>query len=268
MQFVHRISFSANEKQVKKFNEVGVDIDIGFTTFVIKESDKNWTIVRELLSDIDVVDFLTTDFTRAEINQAKLFAIGCNRHQGYPQPENEFGYLDQVYDTSNCCKTCGFGRGKQKNPFRFTREPKWGKANILQLNWIYDEFFTTPVFYQMVFKPIGLNYREVVHHKNNTTLATVVQLIIPEIDVSLKMPESSATESCMECGNFKFQPWSRGYIPPLDQTVDLDIFKPNTLFGSGGESRKLVLISAALHRTLSEKAAKSLRFYPIETVDA
>jgi len=265
MQFSHRISFSADAGHVKKFSDAGIQLDLGFTTLIIKESDEKWPTVQPLLKDIGGVDFLTTEFTRSELDDAKYFAMSCSRHQGYPQPENDLGYVDLVYDTSSCCKACSGGKRPQKQSFRFIREPKWGSFEILQLNWVFDEFFVTSELYDEVFQPFGIDRRDVIHHKSNAALSSVFQLVIPEVDVLLDMPEDSVIETCNTCGGIKYQAWERGYIPPLSnvEKLDLDIFKPNTPFGSGCESRKLVIVSARLRSILKSKGVKSLLFHPL-----
>ncbi|MFK8082286.1 MAG: hypothetical protein AB8B97_18520 [Granulosicoccus sp.] len=264
MQIVHRISFTADEQLVARFKSHGVDINIGDNMRKVKESDKAWPLFKEVVKERGRFGIVTTEFTKGEVKSASLVEMATSRHQGYPQPEGDFGYLDQVYDTMQYCKSCGLGPLPQIDSFRFRGEPKWGKNEVLQLNWVYDELFVTPQLYEQVFHPLGIENWQVIHHKRDVHLETVVQLRIPEVDVSFDMPEGFATETCTVCRKNKYQPWVRGFLPSLTAPVDLDIFKPSTIFGSGGKSFRSILISSDLCSTLIERGARGLLMKPVK----
>ncbi|MGS2727906.1 hypothetical protein ACU8DI_15295, partial [Psychroserpens sp. BH13MA-6] len=59
---------------------------------------------------------------------------------GYPQPEDDFGYMELTYEPNIGCPTCHIGI-KQNNPFRFRSEPKAKNSQFIGLNWVFDQIF-------------------------------------------------------------------------------------------------------------------------------
>jgi len=64
----------------------------------------------------------------------------------------------------------------QKAPFRMRGEPKWGTKHILQMNWVFDEFFVRIEVWDKVFRKFGIEKLPVVQHKTDKPLESVVQL--------------------------------------------------------------------------------------------
>src|SRR5262249_23183770 len=106
-------------------------------------------------------------------------------HHGYPQPEKDFGFLHMTYDPTSLCR---LGTGAvQMAPFRIKNEPKWGRRGILQLNWIFDEYFVRPEVWHGVFQPLGVRCRPVLLHSTGNEAASIVQLDIDTyIDVGVE----------------------------------------------------------------------------------
>ena len=42
-------------------------------------------------------------------------------------------------------------------------EPKWGRRGVLQLNWVFDEYFATPEVWASFFEPHGIECRPVMN---------------------------------------------------------------------------------------------------------
>jgi hypothetical protein len=97
---------------------------------------------------------VTTEFSKEEIDSARWIEVGA-WHHGYPQPEDDFGYLRATYDLSEWCDACGIGL-KQKASFQMKGEPRWGRRAILQLNWVFDELFVTPEVWSASSSPVAL----------------------------------------------------------------------------------------------------------------
>jgi hypothetical protein len=117
----------------------------------IDEASDAWPAVRDWLTRHRAVDFVTTKFSSSEIAEAAWLELQPEWHHGYPQPnEGEFGYRRATYDSSDWCDECWMGL-KQNAPFQMKGEPKWGRRGILQLNWVFDEYFVTPEVWSSVF---------------------------------------------------------------------------------------------------------------------
>ena len=148
-----------------------------------------------------------TSFSKAELGQARFLAMYPLAHHGYPQPEDDFEFMSVTYDPDLYCKSCCVGL-RQRAPFLMRNEPRWGKKSILQLNWVFDEYFTKPDAWEKVFKPAGISCRPVLHARSKKILETVVQL---QITKSAELYLSAVPfELCKTCGSKKFARVTRG----------------------------------------------------------
>jgi hypothetical protein len=189
---------------------------------------------------------------------ANYYGIDPTWHYGYPQPEDDFGFLEATYDLSGYCSKCAVG-ARQNEPFRMKKEPVWGRRSFLQLNWVFDEYFTKPEIWQKHFEPFGIGYREVVLHKNGAVLDSVVQLDIPAIaDVELI---NQQYEICDICHSKKYHPRIVGFYP-RPETTHAEAFKSSAYFGSGSKAFRQVFISQAVFAPIYAAGLKGIEFSP------
>ncbi|WP_155826377.1 hypothetical protein [Leptospira alstonii] len=149
---------------------------------------------------------------------------------------------------------------KQKLPFQMKKEPKWGRNGILQLNWIFDEYFTTPEIWMSVFQPIGIACRPVIDRKG-VELKTVVQLVVKE---EVGIVTTFLREKCSSCGRMKFLPVTRGPFPPLEERPLASMVKTKEYFGSGGSAHRSVLISQQLTQILRLQKVQGAAVKPVK----
>src|SRR5262249_12226062 len=174
-------------------------------------SHASWLAISEWIKRQRAVDVVTTKFSKSEIAAARWFELVPAWHHGYPQPdENASGYLNVTYDLGDYCQECGIGL-KQKAPFRMKAEPVWGRNGVLQLNWIYDEFFAKPDVWKKIFEPYGVDLRPVLNTVGDE-LETVIQLVPTANEVDIATDELTA-ETCRQCGLIKYLPTTRGAFP-------------------------------------------------------
>lgn len=229
-----------------------------FGTFDIKEDDPRWPAISRLVRPLDMLDIVSTEFTRGELMASKCCAVSSGWHEGYPQPEGDGSYLTKAYDIDNYCEACGIGL-EQKAPFRMKGEPKWGNRSFLSLNWIYDELFTTPEIWKSVFEPIGVERLPVWRPVKDKPLDHCVQLVIkPEVE--LNIPDGHRLELCKSCGRVRYAYFERGPCPgPIVSRLP-PLFKSVQYFGSGHSSHKQVMVSAELYRELDARKLTGLSF--------
>ncbi|MCY2980388.1 MAG: hypothetical protein NTU79_17115 [Planctomycetota bacterium] len=278
MEIIHRLAFNArkNELQTKTLDEMRIkfafhvlpspaslEAPAGLVTLDIAESDPRWTLVKELSRQWNCIDQVYSTFTRTDLEQAEYLAIVPRWHQGYPMPDNNGGYLDKTYRGHLGCAICGVGR-LQVEPFRMRSEPKWGRKNMLQLNWIFDEFFVTPVVFTNVFLPFGIQCREVLNYKSGKPLETVVQLCVSQV-ASDSRRHSEYDAICEECGRGKFFPHVRGFFPTFCPTDGSPIFKTDEYFGSDGSAWQAIIITKKLYRAMEDSGVSGVGFYPMES---
>lgn len=263
MQIIHRISVASNSDIQRELAHLGISVaDGGFVSFDVDESNKSWPELEEWIARRRAVDVPSTKFSKKEIADARWLELVPDWHYGYPQPDEDvFGYREATYDVSNSCDRCGVGM-KQVAPFQMKGEPKWGKRSVLQLNWVFDEYFVTPSAWALAFEPHGIECRPVL----NTTggeLRSVVQLVVRgEVAV---VTEGLATEEadCSRCGRTKYSPVARGRFPALKETPATAMVKTKEYFGSGASAHKRVLVSQAVARSLTAGKLRGASFRPV-----
>lgn len=271
MRFVHRIGLSATPSQLRELEALGVTArapegtrlpadSLSFVAFDVDEDHPNWSKLRRLFEQWKASDFLRTEFTKNEIDAAKWLDLVPDWHHGYPQPEEDFGFLRATYDLSEWCDACGIGL-KQKAPFQMKGEPKWGRRAILQLNWVFDEYFVTPEVWSSVFKPHGIAFRPVMNTKL-AELKTVVQLVVEE-EVGI-VTDGLASERCGKCGRVKYLPVTRGPFPALAEEPSRAIARTREYFGSGGQADKRVIISQDIGRALVAQKVRGASVQPVQ----
>ncbi|HEY7550090.1 MAG TPA: hypothetical protein VH913_11310 [Hyphomicrobiaceae bacterium] len=269
MKIVHRIALRASESQRKELEALGVvtppgDILPGerdaFVAFDVTEDHPNWPSLRRLFDQWKVPDNVRTVFSKSEIKAADWLKLTSEWYHGYPQPDDgHFGYLGVTYDLSDYCKKCGIG-ARQKAPFQMEGEPRWGRNGILQLNWVFDEYFVTPEVWTKVFKAHGVRSRPVTD-TTGSELRSVLQLVVEE-EVDLHT-EGLATEACAICGRIKYLPVTRGPFPALVTRPAREIARTKEHFGSGGRAFRAILVSKALAHALNSEAVRGVSLRPV-----
>jgi hypothetical protein len=261
MQIVHRISIASSPVIRAELEHMGILVrDTGLVTFELNESYQAWPQIERWVRARGALDITSTRFSRWELSMAKWLELVPAWQYGYPQPrEDAFGYLQATYDLSEYCRQCGTGL-KQKAPFQMTGEPKWGRYGILQLNWVFDEYFAKPEVWKNVFEPRGIAHSRVLSSKG-AELDTVVQLIVDhEIGI---LTEGLAAEKCMTCSRVKYVPVTRGFFPGLAATPTGHMVKTSQYFGSGASAGKRVLISRYLANALESEKIRGVSLRPV-----
>jgi len=259
----HHISMSDGPVR-KAFQDAGVELQIRDNHLVklavcdVAEDDPEWERVQPLLKKYRTVDIPFTKFTDAELCDARHLNMMGAWHHGYPQPEQKFGYKRMTYDLTDYCERCGIG-AKQISPFRMKRSPNWGRRSILQMNWVFDEFFVKPDVWKAVFAPLGIDCRPVLLSKTGQELDSAVQLEIPHFLPLLMDAKDYAFERCLICDRKKYKHVT-GFFPTPDPT-DLPLFKSLQYIGSGAGANRAVLVSSVLYRRIRDAALKGAEFH-------
>ena len=248
----------------KAFRDAGVELQIDDSDLSriavcdVAEDDPRWERVQPLVKKYQLVDIAFTRFTDSELDHAKYLSMVPSWHHGYPQPEDHFGYRQITYDLTEHCDHCGIG-ARQTAPFRMKKAPNWGHRSILQMNWVFDEFFVQPDVWKAVFRPLGIGCRPVLLHRTGQELDSVVQLDIPK-SVSLVMDATSHRfATCMFCDRRKYK-YITGFFPS-PQPTDLQLFRSVQYFGSGAGADRAVLLTGALYRRIKEASLKGAEFH-------
>lgn len=234
---------------------------IGLVTLEIDEADHRWKAISSHQDQWDYIDQVSTKFDKHELNNAEYLAVIPTWHHGYPMPDDG-RYEDVTFRYVDGCADCGVGR-IQKAPFRMKQEPKWGKKKVLQLNWVFDEYFVTPAVFETAFQPLGIVSREVLHHRSLEPLHSVVQLCFDSVSVTPLATHGAAQEVCSRCNRQKFLPHTRGYFPMFCRSVNEPILRTQEYFGSGASAFRPVVVANEVYQKLQEHELKGIGFHPL-----
>ncbi|MDX9724694.1 MAG: hypothetical protein RBU37_28350 [Myxococcota bacterium] len=270
MKVVHRITIRPTSKQRTILQELGLSVPPGIelpgggTPLVamdVEEGHPNWAALDQLFREWGAGDLVSTRFSKDEVLNAKWLVLVPDWHHGYPQPKDGvFGYRQATYALTDWCKHCGIGL-RQSAPFQMKGEPKWGRRSILQLNWVFDEFFVTPATWHRVFAPHDIECRAVMNSKG-MELETVVQLVVEEtVGIQTAALDS---ECCAQCNRTKYLPTGRGRFPALRGEPSAAMVKTAEVFGSGGRAHHEVLVSQAIAHALLDNEVRGVSLRPVE----
>ena len=257
MRIIHRVSKNLTAEAATEL----VHLDIpgaqpGLFTFEINEQDERWPKVSVWVVEHGAVDIVSTAFSPEELDSAGWLELVSDWHHGYPQPDDEnFGYLSATYDLSDYCRACGIGK-RQVAPFQMKKEPKWGRHSIVQLNWVFDEYFVKPEIWEGVFKGFGVRSRPV-HNRKGEELETVVQLVLED---EVEVGSGSVEETCPSCGATKFNHVTRGPSPPMLTKPPGEIARSRQWFGSGARAQHLVYVSQQVRQAMKQHDVKGASF--------
>jgi hypothetical protein len=270
MKIIHRVCLDDSPNQRDLLHSLGISFHtpesplITFLWFDVDESHPSWPKLQPLLEGCDANNIVRTEFDSQERDSAAYLQLCPSWHHGYPQPDDDFGYHEATYDLKRYCAKCDVGP-TQVAPFRMKGEPRWGRRGILQLNWVFDEFFVVPAIWESIFRPLGIGCRPVLNHRTGNELKTVVQLKIDHYARStLSLTAQYASEICESCGQKKWHPISRGFFPAFASDPSYPICRTQEYFGSGASAWNGIVVSNAIYRTLQDHKIRGVTFAPMQ----
>ncbi len=262
MKIIYRAYNDWKQDQVKYLSQYGINVELGYDRFDIEEGEL-YHKLKPYLEKIGTTYSVGTLYDVNEINSAKLLVYNGTWSNGYPQPEDDFGYICTTYKKAGCCKSCGTGL-VQHEPFRLKKEPVWGNKKLFDLNWVFDEIFVSRESYESIFKFFSIGCKEVRLYKKETTIQNTVQLEIPTTAVEINL-QNQPYEICKVCGTKKYNPQIKGFFPKLSASViGMHCFKSAEYFGSGASAHKKIFMTQELRQAMLKHKIKS-QFIPMES---
>jgi len=304
MKINHRIPLNGNDPFWKYIQLLGLPIDRGNIRYSqtgdgtdliwvlnVTEDNPVWPKVEHLLAEHRILTQVNNIFTEAEMNSAEWFLVSALGHHGYPQPEDDFGYIDVTYESGSCCPVCRIGK-VQVAPFRLRTEPKASHSQFLQLNWVFDELFVRATAREGLISAgiTGIKFLAPVLHKRNTPSEQIVQIKIQTILVDALDTTGFQPVTCKSmneewrpnkwitpdkesnrpfCGRIKYHSMHRGpYRFAREAFIGVpDLVKSTEWFGSGGGAFRRIIASQRFRQVVTEAKWRGLRFEPIEIIN-
>ena len=272
MERIHRIFANRNHYLKACLDRLQIPHEyersiVGETVFLlIPETHAQWPELSQCLQGLDVFHTVELSFTLAEIRAAPWCELGAAGHFGYPQPDEDFGYKAITYDAEAGCMTCGIG-AVQRAPFRFRKAPTQRRSQIIQLNWVFDEFFvSSDARGQLEAAGItGIDFEQPVLHRSGEPMAGWFQMRVLETAESRVKTAGLVTETCQVCGRVKFNS-PAGEMLALQEPLpssSADVVKSREWFGSGGSAQRLVLVSQRFVAVVLQHKWRGLCLSPI-----
>ncbi len=152
---------------------------------------REWDTVRKIIyrhsqDPQSIVWDVNPIFTEKELMRAPYLSIICNSYGGgYPQPENDWKYMSLTFGIDNPTMLERSPdtidvliEHHQMAPFRFSREPNWGKRNkgFTGVFWKETYVFVNNRCRELVFAPFGVKMLNVIKNRSGQPLETVFQL--------------------------------------------------------------------------------------------
>ena len=145
------------------------------------------------------------------------------------------------------------------------RAPQWGVREILQMNWVFDEFFASASLARRLSALLRIDSRPVADAHGHV-LDGVVQLVNDE-SVSIAT-DGLPFSTCLRCGRVKFAHIRRGAVPCLLDSPSGALVRTKEFFGAGAAASNLVLGSQLCLRELTRETARFLALTPVARSDA
>lgn len=291
MRINHRIAAREDSPIWDKIRRLGLRYEPGeISVLNITEDHEAWSAIESLLAKDDSLHTIENLFSSDEIKAAEWLVVFAKGHHGYPQPEDNRGYKEITYDTSNYCKMCAVG-AVQNAPFRFRAEPKANHSHFLQLNWVFDELFVRPdVRHTLEESDItGISFVPPIIHKKNIPIQSVVQMKIDKVlagglnilglqpvtcqqcneEFKEGISYEFRTKSMSYCHRIKYHLMRRGSFKFKRHVFDgmPDVVKSKEWFGSSGVAFQLIIVSGKFRDIVLQMKWRGISFEPVELVN-
>lgn len=237
--------------------------------FSIYESDPLWSQINEINSSYDPsVDIIDTHFSEEELRKVKWAWIGGTFEQLDAMPKYTWRWDGNTFKA--LCEKCWIY--EQLNPFRISKEPRWGKYMFLRLIAL-GEIFTRPEvvsgFHKQGFT--GFEDGDVLIHKTGLPAETIRQLHFKEFCPVPVYNKAALVEMiCPVCGRVRYQPHMRGtfqYRASDLEPVKSDFLQMQEWIGNGRISWHETLVSNRVVQYILDQKWQGIQLKAIDLVE-
>jgi hypothetical protein len=247
--------------------------------FFIYEDMDFFDKIKLELEPFDIFNDISVEYDKMDMENAEWYEINTGEYQ-YPQPDDDFEYLNYTFDLTHYCHECGIGK-IQNNLFRLKNEPKQKNNQFWGLYWERDAIFIREETKNILEKENikGIHFIQPVLHKSNKPIDRFYQLII-ETELGKGLDQSNVQkvtcklhneEGCNDdtnknyCGRVKYF-FPKGETCIFDKKLfspKIDFYITNEYFGSGSYAGKINIISKKVYEIIKNNKLKGLKIEPI-----
>ena len=238
--------------------------------FQISESNPLWPQVQQTITtyNLNVVNRVYTVFSEEELRKAKWAWIGGTSEQLDAMPKYTWRWDGNTYKA--LCEKCWIY--EQINPFRISKEPRWGKLMFLRLIAL-GEIFTRPEVVSDFHKQgyTGFEDGDVLIHKTGLPAGTIRQLYFKEIcPVPVYNKADMVEMICPVCGRVRYQPHMRGtfqYRASDLEPVKSDFLQMQEWTGNGRINWHETLVSNRVVQYILDQKWQGIQLKTIDLVE-
>ena len=253
--------------------------------FFLDEDDPRFVEIKSSVDKFKMLAQVGTIFDKEDFEKANWFHINAGEYQ-YPQPEEDFGYLQTTYNLDNYCPTCGIGK-IQNAPFYLKQVPKQKNSQFWGLHWVFDVVFVRPETKEVLIREgiTGISFLNPRLYKKDLVIEEVSQIMIQsslppglmpynlkdvtckymnEEDVNLSEKWQNPKEATF-CSRHKFNFPMRGGLTFNEKIFDNapDFVQSYEWFGSGASAIRPIIVSKRFKQVIENNKIRGLKFTPI-----
>ena len=208
-------------------------------------------------------------YTKQEIEKAEWLTVRCTWLSDYPQPADDFGYVNTTYASSDFCKKCLKGL-VQKDSFSIKKKPNWGSKNFMMINWVHDELFVSSkvetVFTDNDVK--GIDFYKVLNRSKKEIEGTKQIYVKNYLEPGLRSESVEYELICPVCNYKKYFP-KLGliyYNKDVFNNLNVDMIKSCEKFGEI-TCISLIFITQRLYKIIVDNnLGRGLVYEPVQLV--
>lgn len=259
MRILHRFAVDPRIDHLAQWlRQNGFSKQLGDLVLEIDQDDLRY---RELVRDFQTGLSLITSrvvFEKSEVINAKHATMYVRWMNGYPQPEDGFGYLEASYDLTDYCAECGVG-ARQVSPIMVRREPIWKQRMFMGINWLPDVVIVRLDVFESVFRPYCSEGFPLLTFRDRQPIESAVQLSnLPSIEID-------TTElvgiTCARCARIRYNFDILNFEPSPKRRVE-GIAISDIWFGTGASAFRKVYVGQSLLEKLIDCRDRSLVLTP------
>jgi hypothetical protein len=182
--------------------------------------------------------------------------------------QDDFGYQRVTYRAGSGCEGCGAGL-VQVAPFRLKKAPTQRHSTVLQLNWVFDEFFVSSAGRAQLEAAglKGFEFESPVLHKTGAIVPGWFQMKVTHTFPLSLVTEGLTSEKCSRCQQVKYN-CPQGHLPTFAGSMsdgNTDVVKTSEWFGSGFSAHRPVLVSQWFVRLVLAEKWRGVSLSPVLT---
>ncbi|MEL6942329.1 MAG: hypothetical protein AAFO82_06645 [Bacteroidota bacterium] len=260
MKILHRISVNIDLEKKTILSKFGINLEEGFRTFSIDENDPKWNLIERHILEWQAGNYIETKFSKSELEQANYYKLDPSWHHSYPMPSHNYEYLGKTFEIINFeYKVVS----NQITNFEITSEPKWGKNDFLQLNWVFDVFFVKSEVWEKYLLPMNIQCMPVLDYRTKKELKSIVQ-ILPQ--GKTKISDTTVLNKNITInGNMdRYDPPSKGFFPSIEiPDKNWHFFSSKEYFGNGYSTFNSTFCSKEFYNIIKKYNLKGIDFRPV-----